>query len=99
MDNIHSHSEHCSLKSFLFGLKGVLLGILYSFFYLQALELLNFLLVDSSKKLEDAIADLDPFPDTVKFQRINQSYQQIRKSRTSLSEVRKDHRVLIMIMA
>ena len=77
----------------------MLLGILYSFFYLQALELLNFLLVDSSKKLEDSIADLDPFPDTVKFQRINQSYQQIRKSRTSLSEVRKDHRVLIMIMA
>ncbi|XP_066028150.1 serine-protein kinase ATM isoform X2 [Pocillopora verrucosa] len=52
----------------------------------KALELLNFLLVDSRKKLEDAIADLDPFPDTVKFQRINQSYQQIRKSRTCLSE-------------
>ena len=77
----------------------MLLSILHSFFHLQALELLNFLLVDSRKKLEEAIADLDPFPDTVKIQRINQSYQQIRKSRTSLSEVRKDHRVLIMIMA
>ena len=77
----------------------MLSSILHSFFHLQALELLNFLLVDSRKKLEEAIADLDPFPDTVKFQRINQSYQQIRKSRTSLSEVRKDHRVLIMIMA
>lgn len=58
---------------------------MYSF--LQALQLLNFLIVDSSNNLQQAIGGLDPFPDIVQFKKINKCYKQIRKDRTSLSEV------------
>ena len=54
---------------------------------LQALQLLNFLIVDCSDNLCEAIGCLDPFPDTAKFKQINKRYKQIRKDRTSLREV------------
>ena len=54
---------------------------------LQALQLLNFLIVDCSDNLREAISRLDPFPDTTKFKQINKRYKQIRKDRTSLREV------------
>ncbi|KAJ7363432.1 hypothetical protein OS493_009586 [Desmophyllum pertusum] len=52
----------------------------------QALQLLNFLIVDSSNNLQQAIGGLDPFPDIVQFKKINKCYKQIRKDRTSLNE-------------
>ena len=53
----------------------------------QALQLLNFLIVDSSNNLCEAIGGLDPFPDAVQFKQINRCYKHIRKDRTSLTEV------------
>ena len=54
---------------------------------LQALQLLNFLIVDCSENLREAIGSLDPFPDTAKFKQINKRYKLICKDRTSLREV------------
>ena len=55
--------------------------------FLQALQLLNFLIVDCRDNLREAIGCLDPFPDTAKFKQINKCYKLIRKDRTSLREV------------
>lgn len=55
--------------------------------FLQALQLLNFLIVDCSSELHEAIGCLDPFPDTAKFNKINKCYKQIRTDRPSLREV------------
>lgn len=61
---------------------------IFSFFSpSQALQLLNFLIVDSSSDLCEAIGSLDPFPDTMQFKQINRSYKHIRKDRTSVTEV------------
>ena len=49
--------------------------------------MLNFLIVDSSSDLCEAIGSLDPFPDTMQFKQINRSYKHIRKDRTSVTEV------------
>lgn len=65
--------------------KWCLICLLCSF--LQALQLLNFLVVDSRNDLKEAIGSLDPFPDTLQFKQINRSYKNIRKDRTSLNEV------------
>ena len=50
--------------------------------------MLNFLIVDSSNDLRDAISGLDPFPDTAKFKQINRCSRDAVKDRTSLAEVR-----------
>ncbi|XP_074626555.1 serine-protein kinase ATM-like isoform X2 [Acropora palmata] len=52
----------------------------------QALQLLNFLIVDSSNDLREAISGLDPFPDTAKFKQINRCSRNAVKHRTSLAE-------------
>lgn len=52
----------------------------------QALQLLNFLIVDSSNDLREAIGCLDPFPDTAKFKHINRCYSDTQKNRSSLAE-------------
>ncbi|CAH3032263.1 unnamed protein product [Porites lobata] len=52
----------------------------------QAFQLLNFLILDSSKDLRDTIRCLDPFPDTMQFKQINKSHKQLKEDRTSLLE-------------
>ena len=56
--------------------------------FIQAFQLLNFLILDSSKDLRDTIRCLDPFPDTVQFKQINKSHKQLKEDRTSLLEVK-----------
>ena len=56
--------------------------------FIQAFQLLNFLILDSSKDLRDTIRCLDPFPDTVHFKQINKSHKQLKEDRTSLLEVK-----------
>lgn len=56
--------------------------------FIQAFQLLNFLILDSSKDLRDTIRCLDPFPDTMQFKQINKSHKQLKEDRTSLLEVK-----------
>ena len=56
--------------------------------FIQAFQLLNFLILDSSKDLRDTIRCLDPFPDAVQFKQINKSHKQLKEDRTSLLEVK-----------
>ena len=56
--------------------------------FIQAFQLLNFLILDSSKDLRDTIRCLDPFPDTVQFKQINKNHRQLKEDRTSLLEVK-----------
>lgn len=56
--------------------------------FIQAFQLLNFLILDSSKDLRDTIRCLDPFPDTMQFKQINKTHKQLKEDRTSLLEVK-----------
>ena len=56
--------------------------------FIQAFQLLNFLILDSSKDLRDTIRCLDPFPDTMQFKQINKTHRQLKEDRTSLLEVK-----------
>lgn len=56
--------------------------------FVQAFQLLNFLILDSSKDLRDTIRCLDPFPDTMQFKQINKTHKQLKEDRTSLLEVK-----------
>ena len=56
--------------------------------FIQAFQLLNFLILDSSEDLRDTIRCLDPFPDTMHFKQINKSHKQLKEDRTSILEVK-----------